>query len=138
MHAMSLKNHAVSDEHVADESCESLHFDDRSWLHRLLNQIMLYFVRWILTFLRTLVWFVLQWPRLLVQREKVIQNSENPLGWERLKYHVYKDLLALRQTAKLGNKAPDCKMKTLDGKTCNLLDIMKLGRPLILNFGSCT
>lgn len=94
---------------------------------------MFYYMRWLYTFLRTLVWFILQWPRILIQREKVVQNSENPLSWERLKYHVFKDLLALRHTAKLGRKAPNCKMKTLEGECCRVLDFMKLGRPLVLN-----
>lgn len=99
---------------------------------------MFYYLRWILIFLRTIIWFILQWPRILIQREKVVQNSENPLSWQRLKYHIFKDLLALHHTAKLGNKAPNCNMKTVEGEPCNLLDFMRLGRPLVLNFGSCT
>lgn len=102
------------------------------------HEIMLFYILGILTFLRTVIWFILQWPRILVQRERVVQNSENPLSWQRLKYHVFKDLLALRQTAKLGRKAPNCNMKTLTGESCNLLDFRQLGRPLVLNFGSCT
>ena len=99
---------------------------------------MLYYIRSALILLCTIIWFILQWPRYLIQREEVVQNSENPLSWERLKYQAYTDLLAVHQTAKLGNKAPNCEMKTLEGESCNLLDIMKLGRPLVLNFGSCT
>lgn len=100
--------------------------------------MVLYYIRSVLILLRTIIWFILQWPRYLIQREEVVQNSENPLSWERLKYHAYIDLLAVDQTAKLGNKAPNCEMKTLEGESCNLLDIMKLGQPLVLNFGSCT
>ena len=113
--------------------------DTSCWLLLpVLYQMMLYYIRSALILLRTIIWFILQWPRYLIQREEVVQNSENPLSWERLKYQAYTDLLAVRQTAKLGNKAPNCEMKTLEGESCNLLDIMKLGRPLVLNFGSCT
>ncbi|KAJ7360333.1 Responsible for the deiodination of T4 (3,5,3',5'- tetraiodothyronine) [Desmophyllum pertusum] len=99
---------------------------------------MYYYIRWLFTFLRTVVWFILQWPRFLFQRERVVQNSENPLSWERLKYHVFKDLLALPHTAKLGEKAPNCKVITLEGDMRCLFDFVKLSRPLVLNFGSCT
>ena len=101
-------------------------------------KMMLYYIRSALILLRTITWFILQWPRYLIQREEVVQNSENPLSWERLKYQAYTDLLAVHQTAKLGNKAPNCEMKTLEGESCNLLDFMRLSRPLVLNFGSCT
>ena len=97
-----------------------------------------YYVRWLFTVLRTTIWFILQWPRYLIQRERVVQKSENPLSWQRLKYHIFKDLLALDHTAKLGNKATNCNVNTLEGESCYLLDFMKAGRPLVLNFGSCT
>ena len=100
--------------------------------------IMYYYIRWLYTFLRTLIWYFLQFPRSLIQPEEVIGRSENPLSLQRLKYHVFKDLLALQHDAKLGDKAPNCEVKTLEGASCNLLDFMKAGRPLVLNFGSCT
>ena len=99
---------------------------------------MYYYIRWLFIFLRTVIWFVLQWPRYLFQRKKVVQNSENPLSWQRLKYHVFKDLLALQRTAELGRKAPNCKVITLEGESRCLLDYMRLRRPLVLNFGNCT
>ena len=99
---------------------------------------MYYYIRWLYTFLRTVIWYFLQFPRSLIQPEEVIGRSENPLSLQRLKYHVFKDLLALQHEAKLGNKAPNCEVKTLEGASCNLLDFMKAGRPLVLNFGSCT
>ena len=102
------------------------------------GMMMYYYICWLYIVLRTFVWFILQWPRYLFQRDKVVQKSENPLGWERLKYHIFKNLLALQHTAKLGNKAPNCKVVTLRGESCCLLDFMKPSRPLVLNFGSCT
>ncbi|CAH3042745.1 unnamed protein product [Porites lobata] len=95
---------------------------------------MYYYIRWLYTFLRTLIWYFLQFPRSLIQPEEVIGRSENPLSLQRLKYHVFKDLLALQHEAKLGDKAPNCEVKTLEGASCNLLDFMKAGRPLVLNF----
>ncbi len=38
-----------------------------------------------------------------------------------------------------GTKAPNTRILALDGKTdCHLLDFEKVGRPLVLNFGSAT
>ena len=37
-----------------------------------------------------------------------------------------------------GVKAPNVKLYSLDGKPLMLLDLVKAGRPLVLNFGSCT
>ena len=48
-------------------------------------------------------------------------------------------ILDLQKKTKLGNKAPDLKLVSLDGKhVCTLYDMIKGNRPLIVNFGSCT
>lgn len=44
----------------------------------------------------------------------------------------------LDKTARLGAAAPNCKVATIDGMECRLLDFMKGNRPLVLNFGSCS
>ena len=42
------------------------------------------------------------------------------------------------KTARLGSSAPNCKVVTLDGEECRLLDFVRGSRPLVLNFGSCS
>ena len=38
----------------------------------------------------------------------------------------------------LGSRAYNASVSTLDGKLCKILDFQREGRPLVLNFGSCT
>ncbi len=41
--------------------------------------------------------------------------------------------------AAAGNKAPNPRLLTTDGRTSlHLLDLLKKGRPLVLNFGNCS
>lgn len=40
--------------------------------------------------------------------------------------------------ARLGCWAPNCKLVTVDGEECKLLDFARGNRPLVVNFGSCS
>ena len=52
---------------------------------------------------------------------------------------LYNSLLDALKTAQKGKSAPNTTVISLDGKTkVHLLDFMKQGRPLVVNFGSCT
>ncbi|XP_042881222.1 type I iodothyronine deiodinase-like [Penaeus japonicus] len=59
--------------------------------------------------------------------------------WQRMKMHW---LCAVRETtmiAEQGSPAPNPALVRLsDGSECRLLDLAKAGRPLVINFGSCT
>ena len=51
--------------------------------------------------------------------------------------HLYVSIM--RNEAEMNGKAPNPKVYTSDGKTrVNLLDAASPGRPLVLNFGSCS
>ena len=52
-------------------------------------------------------------------------------------YHSY--LSARYSTATKGEKVPNTNVFTTDGKTKHtILDLVKVGRPLVINFGNCT
>ncbi|XP_069981455.1 type I iodothyronine deiodinase-like isoform X1 [Penaeus vannamei] len=59
--------------------------------------------------------------------------------WQRMRLHW---LCAVRETtmvAHAGGPAPNPTLvKLSDGSECRLLDLAKAGRPLVINFGSCT
>ncbi|XP_063586617.1 type II iodothyronine deiodinase-like isoform X1 [Penaeus indicus] len=59
--------------------------------------------------------------------------------WQRMRMHW---LCAVRETAMVahaGGPAPNPTLVRLsDGVECRLLDMAKAGRPLVVNFGSCT
>ena len=48
------------------------------------------------------------------------------------------DTLDLLKQVSLNGKMCDVKVAGLDGTLCKLSDFMKKGRPLVINFGSCT
>lgn len=50
----------------------------------------------------------------------------------------YANFIDLFRTARLYGNAPNPEVITLNGKSVQLLSPMKAGRPLVLNFGSCT
>lgn len=63
-------------------------------------------------------------------------------GWQFFKAFVtvaYESTIVVRTTVKQGGDAVNCQLITADGTTqCDLFDFMKPGRPLVVNFGSCT
>ena len=56
-------------------------------------------------------------------------------AWERKCHSATLDYL---KKAKLHSDAPNPVLYKLDRSECRLLDYMRPGRPLVLNFGSCT
>ncbi|XP_045134624.1 uncharacterized protein LOC123518083 isoform X1 [Portunus trituberculatus] len=59
--------------------------------------------------------------------------------WERIKCHFYIAWAEVQMVAEQGSRAPNPKLLRLsDRSECRLLDVASKGRPLIINFGSCT
>ena len=56
-------------------------------------------------------------------------------GWESM---CQNETCNYFKKVKLHSDAPNTTLHTLDGHECQLLDYMRPGRPLVLNFGSCT
>ena len=75
----------------------------------------------------------------LMPGEDFLKSS---LGWKT--WIVFKTIagfskLEIQREAIQGYDAPNARLMAVDGKTeCKLLDFMKSGRPLVLNFGSCS
>ena len=60
-------------------------------------------------------------------------------SWEMLRNVCNCVLLDMNKKARLGNKAYNCPVVSIDGYKCfRLLDGMKPDRPLVLNFGSAS
>ena len=63
-------------------------------------------------------------------------------GWQFFKALViaaYESTIVAQKTASQGGDAVNCQLVTADGATQReLFDFMKPGRPLVVNFGSCT
>ena len=52
---------------------------------------------------------------------------------------AYESTVAANEMVKQGGNAVNCQLTATDGTTgCELFDFMKHGRPLVVNFGSCT
>ncbi|KAG0721020.1 Thyroxine 5'-deiodinase [Chionoecetes opilio] len=59
--------------------------------------------------------------------------------WERVKLHVHGAVAEAQMVAEQGQRAPNPKvLRYPDRAPCRLLDVAAKGRPLIVNFGSCT
>jgi len=60
-------------------------------------------------------------------------------SWEFAKRQIHKQLMDALRLAELGEKAPNVEMIDLETKgKVSLLSLARAGRPLVLNFGSCT
>jgi len=58
---------------------------------------------------------------------------------ERVARRVRMEVRDVFKPAQLGEKAPDIELMDLDSrKNTSLLSLARVGRPLVLNFGSCT
>lgn len=67
------------------------------------------------------------------------QNFWDEYGGKRMLTAVLKILIGdHNKTARLGSSAPNCKLVTIEGEACKLLDFVRGNRPLVVNFGSCT
>ncbi|ROT82963.1 iodothyronine deiodinase type 3 [Penaeus vannamei] len=70
-----------------------------------------------------------------------VQNSAWDVAffWPRLKAFWFSNMQEANLTVEVGSPAPNPVLVRLsDGVECHLLDIAKAGRPLVINFGSCT
>jgi len=88
-------------------------------------------------------------PRALVDmvlgclKEKLGREMEDAIPYitsnTMLVKNIQKFVLDIYKEAKLGSQAPDAKViKLEDGKEVNLLSFARAGRPLLINFGSCS
>ena len=59
-------------------------------------------------------------------------------GWSCLKQSLHAAYIDFHKHAVLGGNALNVDLVRLDGTSCKLYDFMKTGKPLVLNFGSCT
>ena len=68
------------------------------------------------------------------------EDYENTVySFEYLKQSLHAKYLDMSKEAYLGKIAPNPKLLSLDGHSEKfLLDFENIGRPLVLNFGSCT
>ncbi|XP_063873478.1 uncharacterized protein LOC135107488 isoform X2 [Scylla paramamosain] len=58
---------------------------------------------------------------------------------ERTKYYLHTAWAEVQMVAEQGGRAPNRKLlRFSDRSECHLLDVASKGRPLIVNFGSCT
>ncbi|XP_042215639.1 thyroxine 5-deiodinase-like isoform X2 [Homarus americanus] len=76
-------------------------------------------------------------------RERLLSSIEGTLDFantkEKSKAIWEGTMREVNMLAELGGKAPNPVMMRLEGRSqCHLLDEAKPGRPLIINFGSCT
>lgn len=61
------------------------------------------------------------------------------LFWVRTKDFLYSAWAEVQMVAEQGGRAPNPKLlRFSDRSECHLLDVASKGRPLIVNFGSCT
>ncbi|XP_042881238.1 thyroxine 5-deiodinase-like isoform X1 [Penaeus japonicus] len=70
-----------------------------------------------------------------------VQNSVGDIAffWPRLKAMWFSNMQEAELTLEVGSPAPNPALVRLsDGSECRLLDLAKAGRPLVINFGSCT
>lgn len=118
-------------------------------------------VKWTRIFMLTFIWLPVELIKLLLARFVSTNMDEaytrnlgfimKEIGWEEKDYagstyclgyvkQWYRSrILDLMKDAQKGQKAPNSEVVSLeDRKLCKLLDFQKKGRPLILNFGSCT
>ncbi|XP_063586619.1 thyroxine 5-deiodinase-like isoform X1 [Penaeus indicus] len=80
----------------------------------------------------------------LQQDKKYLDCVQNSVGdiaffWQRLKAMWFSNMQEANLTVEVGSPAPNPVLVRLsDGVECRLLDMAKAGRPLVINFGSCT
>ncbi|XP_047474175.1 thyroxine 5-deiodinase-like [Penaeus chinensis] len=80
----------------------------------------------------------------LQQDKKYLDCVQNSVGditffWQRLKAMWFGNMQEANLTVEVGSPAPNPALVRLsDGVECHLLDMAKVGRPLVINFGSCT
>lgn len=84
-------------------------------------------------------------PLLVYVHRKQVDSMESNAYFKSLSnWRIYKHLLELNlhdvfRKAELGELAPNTKVWSRDGKTQHeILDWQIIGRPLVLNFGSCS
>jgi len=67
------------------------------------------------------------------------KDMEFLFSLERVARRVRMEVRDVIKPAQLGEKAPDIELMDLDSrKNTSLLSLARVGRPLVLNFGSCT
>ncbi|XP_045134625.1 thyroxine 5-deiodinase-like isoform X2 [Portunus trituberculatus] len=103
----------------------------------------------VLTLASLLPWFKKARHRFFLRVAEVQEN--NAMGklweevgdveyfWPRMKELWYSAWAEVQMVAEQGSRAPNPKLLRLsDRSECRLLDVASKGRPLIINFGSCT
>lgn len=78
---------------------------------------------------------ILSMLSLIPKTEGFVLNTLIP----RWNYFLNMSIAEYQRTTKEGDQAPNPRLYRLsDGQPCQLYDVAKKGRPLVLNFGSCT
>ena len=87
-------------------------------------------------------------PRLSAEYHKRSHMNESPIKledwiWSLCTYNAWLQecncyRLDLFKKVSLNSKAVNANLYLLNGDQCKLLDFMKPGRPLVINFGSCS
>lgn len=118
-------------------------------------------VKWIRIFLLTFIWLPMEVVKLLLARyvsksmDRAITEDNGvimkAIGWDEkdyagttyclgyVKMWYRSRFLDIMKEAQRGKLAPNSDVIMLgDRKLCKILDFQTKGRPLILNFGSCT
>lgn len=73
------------------------------------------------------------------QIESIDDFVESLYKWSSMKSMISQGSCDIWKTAKLGQRAPDALAFCLKRKSIvNILDMQQHGRPLVINFGSCT